>query len=117
MSTQLQQGGVGQINSNGAVLVAPVGNSTVGSGSNTVTTAGSRVQLSAISVPCKKVIIQSASGNTGNTFVGDSTVSSSNGLVMYPGSATSFILTPSNLNLLWIDSAVNGEGVIYYYEN
>ncbi len=93
------------------------GNSTVGTGSQTVTTAGTRVQLSLVSVPCKKVIIQSMVTNTGNTYVGDVAVSSTSGLIMYPGGASNFILTPSNLNLLYIDSAVNGEGCQYYYEN
>lgn len=112
----VQQGPVGA-NSSGGVPVNPVGNPIVGSGSKTVTTAGTRVQLSAISVPCKKVTVQSMFANTGNMYLGDSTVSSANGLVLYPGSATSFNVTPSNLNLLYIDSANNGEGVIYYYEN
>lgn len=99
------------------IFVVIAGNSAVGSGSKTVATAGTRVQLSTISVPCKKVIVQSLFANTGNVYLGDSTVSASNGLLLYPGSATSFTVTPANLNLLWIDSALNNEGVIFYYEN
>lgn len=113
----VQQGVQGGTSSGGAALVTIVGNPIVGSGSQTVTTAGTRVQLSAISVPCKKVTVQSMFSNTGNMYLGDSTVSSSNGLVLYPGSATSFLVTPNNLNLLYIDSVVNGEGVVYFYEN
>lgn len=112
----LQQGTNGG-SATSPIYVVVAGNSTVGSGSKAVTTAGTRVQLSGISVPCKKVIVQSLFANTGNMYLGDSTVSSANGLTLYPGAATSFIVTPSNLNLLYIDSAVNGEGVSYYYEN
>lgn len=108
--------GVGSI-SGGTTNVIINGNSTVGSGSQVVTTAGTRVKLSAASIPSKKLIIQSMFTNTGNTYVGDVTVSSTVGIILYPGASTSFILTPSNLNLLYIDSAVNGEGVQYYYEN
>lgn len=114
--TDVQQGVLGST-SGGATLVAIVGNSTIGSGAKSVTTAGTRVQLSSISIPCKKVVIQSLYSNTGNTYIGDSTVASTNGLTLYPGSATSFTITPSNLNLIWVDSAVNGESVIYFYEN
>lgn len=114
---QVQQGVLGGTNTGGAVNVVLNGNSIIGSGSKTVTTAGTRVQLSTISVPCKKVTVQSMYANTGNMYLGDSTVSSANGLVLYPGAATSFTPTPSNLNLLWIDAAVSGEGIIYLYEN
>ena len=112
----ISPGTVGTSSSGGATIVVVGGNSTIGSGSKSVTTAGSRVQLSVASVPCKKLIIQSTFANTGNTYVGDVTVSSTVGLVMYPGAATSFTLTPNNLNLIYIDSAVSGEGVTYYYE-
>lgn len=113
----IQQGATGGQSASSPSFVQLVGNGVVGSGSQTVTTAGTRVQLSSISVPCKNVTIQSKFANTGNMYLGDSTVSSSNGLVLYPGSATSFRVTPNNLNLLYIDSAVNGEGVDYFYEN
>ena len=113
----ISPGTVGTSSSTGALTVSISGNSTVGAGNKTVTTAGTRVQLSVASVPCKKLIIQSMSSNTGNTYVGDVTVSSTVGIIMYPGGASNFVLTPSNLNLIYIDSAVNGEGVQYYYEN
>lgn len=114
---QVQQGVVGGTNSGGAANVALSGNSIVGSGSKVVTTPGIRVQLSTISVPTRKVTVQSMYTNTGNIYLGDSTVASSNGLVLYPGAATSFTPTPSNLNLLWIDAVNAGEGVVYFYEN
>ena len=111
----IQQGVIGSSSSSGASLVSIVGNSTIGSGSQTVTTAGTRVQLSVASVPCKKVIIQGGVDNGGWIYVGDSTVASSNGYAI--AASQSVIITPSNLNLIYIDSSVNGEGVKYLYEN
>lgn len=113
--SQIQQGVLGSTNTGGAVLVSFAGNSTLGSGSQTVTTAGTRVQLSAISIPCKKVTIQGLSSNTAQIYIGDSTVSSANGIYVFPTQI--FQLTVSNLNLIWLDSVNNGEGVSYQYEN
>ena len=111
----VQAGATGSTTSSGAILVSITGNSIIGSGSKTVTTAGSRVQLSSISIPCKKLTIQGLSSNTGAIYIGDSTVASSNGIFVY--ATQMYQLTPSNLNLVYLDSAVNGEGVIYLYEN
>lgn len=90
-------------------------NGTLGNGSRTVTTAGTRVQLSLTSVSCKKVTIQALASNTGSIYIGGSTVASTNGYTIF--ATQSFTLTVSNLNLVYLDSSVNGEGVIYMYEN
>jgi hypothetical protein len=111
--SQVQQGATPS--SSGVVPVIPTGSSTIGSGSRTVTTAGTRVQLSLISVPCRKVTIQALQSNTGKIYIGDSSVSSSNGIFLF--STQSFQLTPNNLNLVYLDSEVNGGGVVYQYEN
>lgn len=113
--TQIQPGVIGSTTTGGAVAVTIVGNSTLGNGSKTVTTAGTRVQLSDISIPCKKVTIQGLVANTNAIYVGDSSVSSSNGYVLY--ATQSFTITPNNLNLVYLDAAVSGEGVTYLYEN
>jgi len=110
----IQQGVVGS-SSGGSIPVVISGNSTLASGSRTVTTAGTRVQLSPISVPCKKIIIQGGVNNGGWIYVGDSTVSASNGYAI--AASQSVTVTPDNLNLVWIDSANNGEGITYIYEN
>lgn len=96
-------------------LATIAGNSTIGDGSKDVTTAGTRVQLSASSVACKKVYIQAKVGNTGIIYVGGSTVASGRGIELYP--TNTITLTVSNLNLVYIDSSVNAEGVTYTYEN
>jgi len=112
--TQIQQGVVGTT-SGGAIPVTPVGNSTIGSGSKSVATAGVRVQLSSASIPCKKVTIQASLNNTGNIYIGDSTVSSANGIFITP--TFSYLMTPSNLNLVYLDADTNGNSVTYLYEN
>lgn len=91
------------------------GNSTIGDGSKNVTTAGSRVQLSASSVPVKKVTVQAKTANTQNIYVGGSTIAAGRGIILLP--FNSILLTPSDLNLVFIDSDVNGEGVTFTYEN
>lgn len=86
----------------------------IGSGTRVVTTAGTRVQLSALSVPCKRVHIRTKSDNTNYIYVGGSSVSSTSGV--YLNTTDSFTLNISNLNAVYIDSAVNGEGVMFTYE-
>ena len=102
---------------NGAVKTVPAGFTTVGDGTATVTTAGTRVQLSAQA--CKKVIIQAHESNTGTLVVGGSTVvgalSGRRGLALYPTNSAVFQI--SNLNLLYIDSTANGDKINYYYES
>jgi hypothetical protein len=94
--------------------------------SKTVTNAGTRVALNAVALPVKQVIIQCKSSNTGKIFVGDNTVSSIISIEM--GVPQSGIILPAvrllpataggtlDLNTVYIDSAVNGEGVNAYYE-
>lgn len=113
--SQVQQGVLGALTPSGGIPVVIQGNSILGSGSKTVPTAGTRVQLSSISVPCKKLTIQGSKTNTQAVYIGDSTVSSSNGIYVFPTQI--YVLTPSNLNIVYLDVDVNGEGVSYLYEN
>lgn len=96
-------------------LASIAGHSTIGDGSQTVTTAGTRVQLSASSVACKKVHIQAKSANTGSIYVGGSTIAAGRGIELF--ATASVTLEVSNLNLVYIDSSANGDGVTYTYEN
>jgi hypothetical protein len=92
------------------VLTLPVP-STPYNGNVTVTTAGTRVQLSGASVPVKFVIIRAHIANTGTIYVGDSAVAAANGYRLTAGEP---ILWPiDNLNKLYVDASVNGEGVSY----
>lgn len=76
-------------------------------GQDTVTAAGTAEQLPTNTAIA--VTIKALPANTGNIFLGDSAVSSANGHVLGAGDAVNVAI--DNLNRLWIDSAVNGEGV------
>lgn len=79
---------------------------------NQVTTnAGTRVQLSATSTPISSVSVKALSTNTGIVYVGDSSVSSSNGRELEAGESLDIDI--ANLNSVWFDVGVNGEGVSY----
>ena len=79
---------------------------TISSFKTTVTTAGTRVQLA--NHACLSVTVKARSNNTGLIYVGDVTVTSSNGFELSAGESVSFVI--DNTNRLYIDSSVNGEG-------
>lgn len=84
-------------------------------GRKTVTTAGTRVQLSS-SVSALVVAIQPLAANTGKIAVGDNTVVAAAGSERgYLLAATSpgITLDVDDIGDVWIDSTVNGEGVSY----
>lgn len=83
-----------------------------------VAAAGTRVQLSSEKRPVSSISIQAPSTNTGNIFVGDSTVDAANGQVLIPGQLMS--ITPPNrsakgdevmLDQVYVDAASNGDQV------
>ncbi len=98
-----------------ALPTIPGGYSTVGDGSKNVTTAGTRVQLSSSSVPCRRVEIVAKSGNVGTIWVGGSTIAAGRGRPLVALQST--ILEVSNLNLVYFDSDVSNEGVTWIYFN
>jgi hypothetical protein len=82
------------------------------SGQKTVTTAGTAVQLGTDSIQCA-LLVKALDTNTGvvavgNDGAGDVTVS--NGLRLLKGETIYFEWVGS-LDSVWLDSAVNGEGV------
>ena len=85
-------------------------------GVKTVTSAGTDVVLG-LSVSVKKVDIQAQTDNTGLIAVGftgvDATEATGTGIILRAGDTYS--LEISNLNLIYIDSTVSGEGVRYAY--
>ena len=87
------------------------------SGNATVTTAGTPVQLASVATPALRLDITANPGNTDVIVVGGSGVvgplSGRKGVPLEP-SAT-YTLTTSDLSLIWIDSAHNGDGVTYNY--
>ena len=94
-----------------ATPVLPLPPTTVVMGQATVTTAGTRVALGAATNLLAGIDICALPTNTGNIFVGDNTVTSSNGRILVPGQ--SVFVAIKDRNTINIDSAVNGEGVSY----
>lgn len=86
-----------------------------------VTTAGTPVQLSsdaAVSLGVK-VTIKAKSANTKAIYIGYSSATALHTNTSYfkLESNENIELSVSNLNLIWLDSEVNGEGVEVIYEN
>lgn len=110
--SSIEQGSSGNLTSlvTNGVNVLPY--SIVGSGVQTVTTAGTRVAL-ASTTAIKSVTVRAKSVNTGLIYVGSSIVASSNGFQLSAGETVSIDI--DNLSKVYIDSAVNEEGVSFIY--
>lgn len=92
----------------GTVLPGPAA---VQHGQKAVTTAGTQVALAASTGLASGVNVKALVGNSGVIYVGGSAVSSVNGFVLAAGEEV--FIEVGNLATVWIDSAVNGEGVSY----
>lgn len=86
----------------------------------TVTTAGTRVQLTTNTVKTPSISIQALRGNTNVVYVGNNSVSSTTHFISLAAGGTVVIgaeqygwgaaqIDPSKI---WLDSAVSGEGVM-----
>lgn len=84
----------------------------LGNGVTTVSSAGTSVQLSS-NTPTASITIRALSTNTGLIYVGTATVSSANGFQLLADETLSLDL--NNLSKVYIDAAVNGDGVSYIY--
>lgn len=82
------------------------------SGKKTVTTAGTAVQLATDQVINGPLMVKALSANGGLVYVGNVTadVDNSNGMPLNKDEVIIFYQV-GNLNSIWVDSAVNGEGV------
>lgn len=96
----------------GNIATATATPSSIGNGAKDVTTAGTAEALAG-STACKKVIICAKDSNTGKIYYGGASVSATSGAFIYPGASVEIDI--SNLSAVYIDSAVNGEGVQYTY--
>lgn len=99
-------------NANGASLVDLDALTTISSGKKTVAVAGTAEALAG-STTIKSVTIKALAANTGNVYVGDSGVSSTNGFVLEAGETVS--LDINNLTSVYIDVDTSGQGVTYIY--
>jgi hypothetical protein len=83
------------------------------SGQKTVTTAGTAVQLSASQVVNGPLMVKALDTNTGVVALGNdgaNDVTVSNGIRLSKGEAIVYDFV-GDLASIWVDSAVNGEGV------
>lgn len=97
------------ISSGGSVTVAPP--AAIYNGKKTVTTHGTRVPLAASQALLTGVTVKALASNTGAIFVGDASVSITGGYQLAAGD--SCFIEIANLATIYIDAAVDGEGVTY----
>ena len=107
------------VNAGGAVAsltkISPIG------GSKTVTTSGTGVPLVASATPAKELYVRPKATNTGNVYLGDSSVdvSTSKQIVLSALASPVTITADSGYRLdvgeWYIDADVNGEGVDFLY--
>lgn len=95
---------------------APAG--ALAEGSKDVAVAGTPEELVAVSTPCSWVVITARRGNGGQIAYGgsnavDATVGSEVGAVLAAGQSVS--IPVADLQDIWIDASVGGEGVSFTY--
>lgn len=88
----------------------------VASGSGTVVTSGTPVQLAAVSTEAKIIDILNPTSNSDVIVIGDSSVKFSplKGIPVEPG--FTYRLGITDLSKVWIDAAVNGSTFTYNYQ-
>lgn len=89
----------------------------------TVATAGTRVQITSSNLGASGIVFQAGPSNTGRVYIGDSTVSSSNGVSLGPGEI--FAVSSQSLDGVmdaelilsdyWVDADVSGNSVRVQY--
>jgi len=98
------------VDSSGRLYVNLNAPTTIYNGQKNVTTAGTRAVLGT-SQAILSITITAKLTNTGNIYVGNSSVTSSNGAILSAGDSLS--LDTNDISNVYIDSDVNGEGVSY----
>lgn len=90
---------------------------TLYTGSRTVTTSGTRVQLSTSNRLCNWFIVQAKPGNTEPIYVGNSSVTTSNTPGVAKGWSIMYPATDAenryNLKDFYLDAGTSGDGVTY----
>lgn len=92
-----------------ATTTNPLSVQSIGSSSLTngqVTVGTSSVGLS--SAACRKITIKANDSNTANIYIGNSSVSTANGLILGPGESIGLEVT--NANLIFLISSAAGQG-------
>jgi hypothetical protein len=81
------------------------------SGSTTIVTSGTAIRITSTSTPVPGVWVGSDEANAGLIVVGDVNVSGVSGSqqgIMVEPAGNSIFIPVNNLNLLWVDTSVNG---------
>lgn len=107
------------VNGYGALCVTDVGGggggstlpSTLYNGTQTVSSAGTAVAIATSQTLSNGVTIKASASNTGVIYVGNSSVSSSNGLPLTAGESIPVAI--DDLAKVYIDADVSGEGIEY----
>lgn len=94
----------------GIKRVVLTGSNALKHGLVSVSTPGQRVQLP--NVPCHEVTVIARRTNTGSIYVGGPDVSA-NSFGVELEAKESFTFTVNNLNVIYIDASVSGEGISY----
>ena len=89
-------------------------NETLNYGAKNVATAGTAEAL-ASSTLCYEVLIQAKRTNTSRIYVGGASVPNNDTGGVFLIAGQSMVLTPKNLDRVYINSVVNGEGVTFIY--
>ena len=85
----------------------------IGDGSQNVTTAGTRVQLTTTATNAFYVIITAKVANTGTIWVGGSTVADGRGIPLV--ALQSVKIDIDDISLIYLDASVSGEGVTFAF--
>lgn len=86
---------------------------TLGDGSKNVTSAGTRVQLSTTSIPCKWVIITAKVGNTGTIYIGGITIATGRGKPLV--NLQEIMIDINDVSKVWMDADTSSDGVTFCY--
>lgn len=90
-------------------------------GATNIPIAGTAVPLSAISAACNEILIQARRTNVGRIYIGGLGITNAdNGGVMLqpvadPGQPGSIQISAQNLNQIYLNASVGGDGVTFIY--
>ena len=107
-STQVILDSQGNVPITGNLTTSVATPSTIRNGQVTVAVTNTAVQLSA--GVCVGVVVQALAGNAGNVVIGDSSVTTANGMQLQPGQATGVAI--DNINKIYVNGTA-GDGVCW----
>lgn len=105
----------GEMSSKAVHTRGPSADEAILHGAKNVTTAGTAEALVASSTPCEWVTITAKRTNTGRIYVGGPSVPNNDTGGTHLNAGDSIDIDVTNLNKIYINSTVNGEGVTYIY--